>query len=96
MTPFSLPKVHFRAHTPVRVHGGPKTPAFDIGGMPGAHSIHACVRRTKERSETTKAFTCHVPSQMRRSATADDHPHDLRLTGSGGRDYGLHRVSMHT
>ena len=90
-----MQNVHFRAHTPVRVHGGPKTPAFDTGGMPAAHSIHACVPRTKERSETTKAFTCHVPSGMRTRATADGHPPDHRLTGSVGRDYGLYRVIMH-
>ena len=79
----------------MRVHGGPKTPAFDIGGMPAAQGVHACVRPSKERSETTKAFTCHVPSQVRTRATADGHPPHHRLTGSGGRDYGLYRVSMH-
>ena len=49
---------------------------------------------TKERSETTKPFSCYVPSQMLFPLTAADHPSDHRVSGSHACDEYRERLDM--
>ena len=86
--------VQVRAMAPVRVHGEPQTPAFQPASMTAAQGIVCCVPPTKERSETTKPFSCNVPSQMRSPLTAADHPSDHRVSGSGACDEYRERLDM--